>query len=180
MKRFFAVVVLGVLLGPVAFAADQPPSDASIKALLDSMHASSLMDNVWGQMQGMMDASVRQASEGQPMNEAQKAIAKDMTRQMTDIFRSSMSWAKLEPVMVDVYKRSLSQSEVDGMVRFYRSPAGKAVIQKMPLIMQNTMQAMQGMTQDMMPKIQKVAQESAERMKAAATTDTAGGDAAKP
>ncbi len=81
-----------------------------------------------------------------------------------------MNWKKLEPVMVRVYQQSLSQSEVDAMTAFYRTPAGQAVMKKMPLIMQNSMHEMQGVMQEMMPRIQAVAKDSAEKLKKAGET----------
>jgi hypothetical protein len=168
MKRLLVNLFICSLLGPVALAADQPPSDASLKTLLDAMHTSQMLDTFRSQLDGMMAASAQQATAGQAMNEAQQAIAADMSRQMSEIVRDTMSWDKFEPVLVDVYRKSLSQSEVDGMIKFYQSAAGRAYLQKMPAIMQNSVQAMQGLSQEMATKIQKVARESVEKIKAAA------------
>lgn len=151
-----------------ARAADAPPSDASLQALFDVMHASKMIDGIWSQMSGMMDSTIQQANSGQPLNEAQKAIASDLARQMADTFRESLSWEKLEPVMKDVYRQTFSQSDIDGMVAFYRSPAGQSMVTKMPTAMQHSMEGMQGLMREMMPKIQKLAQEAAARIKAAA------------
>ena len=176
MKRILVAIVLGALLAPAAQAAPvavQPPSDASIKALFEAMHASSLLDGIWSQMNNMMDSTIKQTTANQPLNEAQRAIASDMSRQMADLFKESMAWEKLEPVMAEVYKQSFTQADVDGMLKFYRSPAGLAVIQKMPVVMQNTMKSMEGMTRDMMPKLQQIVQDSAEKLKAAGSAPAA-------
>jgi hypothetical protein len=49
---------------------------------------------------------------------------------------------------------------------FYRSPAGQAVIAKMPLIMRNTMLAMQAMQKDLRVKLQKNLQDALAESKA--------------
>jgi hypothetical protein len=51
------------------------------------------------------------------------------------------------------------QTEVDGLIAFYKTAAGQALIDKMPVVMQNTMTEMQQMMQPMMQRIQRMHQE---------------------
>jgi uncharacterized protein len=169
MKRVVASLVLVALGIPLALAADAPPSEVSVKHLLTTMHASKMMDSVWTQMDGAMKSSIQQATAGQPLNDAQKAIVDDMSKQMVAIFRESMSWEKLEPIFVRVYQKSLTQHEVNGIAAFYATPDGQAMLDKMPVIMQNTMQEMQAPMKEIMPRIQALARDSTEKLKAAAT-----------
>ena len=57
---------------------------------------------------------------------------------------------------------------IQGMLAFYRTPAGQAVIEKMPLVMQNTMQAVQERMGAMMPAMQKMIAEEMEHTPPAA------------
>ena len=59
-----------------------------------------------------------------------------------------------------IYKQSFTQKEVNGMLDFYKSEPGQAVIAKMPLVMQNTMQAMQARMNTTFPKLQKLQQDA--------------------
>jgi hypothetical protein len=53
------------------------------------------------------------------------------------------------------------------MVAFYSSPTGHAVIEKLPLAMQNSMRAMQEqVTKTLLPKLQQMAQDTAAQIKA--------------
>lgn len=70
--------------------------------------------------------------------------------------------------MVDAYRRSLSQDEVNGMIAFYESSAGQAVVRKMPLIQQNMLTLMQERMKVLMPKIVEVQKEVVARVQAAA------------
>lgn len=173
MKSVFASLMIVAFGMSAAQAADAPPTDASIKHLLTTMHASKMMDSVWTEMDGAFKSSIQQATSGQPLNEAQKAIVDDMSKKMITIFRESMSWDKLEPIFVRVYQKSLTQHEVNGIAAFYATPDGQAMLNKMPVIMQNTMQEMQAPMKEMMPKIQTLARETTEKLKAAATSEPA-------
>jgi hypothetical protein len=70
------------------------------------------------------------------------------------------------PIYLKIYADSFSQAEVAGMLSFYRSPVGHAVVQKLPLVMQNTMTSMQQRMAALVPKIQQLAQEPAAEIKA--------------
>jgi hypothetical protein len=70
-------------------------------------------------------------------------------------------------MFIDIYKRSFTQGEIDGMLSFYKTDAGKALISKMPVVMQNSMQAMQSKMATTMPQIQQLQRETIEKLKAA-------------
>jgi len=50
------------------------------------------------------------------------------------LVKEELNWATFEPMMVEVYRNTFSQHEVDGMLTFYRSEAGQAVIAKLPTV----------------------------------------------
>jgi uncharacterized protein len=150
---------------PVAHAADTPASEASIKRLMEITNSKNMVDAMMAQMDGLMRNTMKQATNGQPLTAEQEAIMADMRTKVTALMKDELKWSTLEPVLVDVYRKSFTQQEVDGMLSFYQSPAGRAVIAKMPLVMQNSMQAMQGRMAALMPKIQQIVAQSVEKVK---------------
>lgn len=54
---------------------------------------------------------------------------------------------------VRVYADTLNAEEVLAMTRFYESPEGRSVMQKMPKVIQRTMQEMQPLAQAAMQKM---------------------------
>jgi hypothetical protein len=69
---------------------------------------------------------------------------------------------------VRVYQKTFTQQEIDGMLAFYKTPAGQAVISKMPAAMQNTMNEMQQLMGPVMQKMQRLQQDVVAEMKAEA------------
>jgi hypothetical protein len=53
-----------------------------------------------------------------------------------------------------------------GMVTFYKTDAGKAVVEKMPLVTENTGEAMQGLLAQLLPKLQKLQEETLSKLNA--------------
>jgi hypothetical protein len=60
-----------------------------------------------------------------------------------------------------MYIDTFTQEEVDGLLAFYRTPAGRAMIEKMPILLGKMMQQTQARMQRLMPQIMQIAQESA-------------------
>lgn len=140
------------------------PTDESLSLLLELSGARSLMDNSIAQIDGVVQQSMQEALQGQEISAEQQAILDDMRRQMMVIMAEEFSWQKLEPVFIRIYADSLTQAEVDGMIDFYRTDAGRAVVAKMPAIMQSTMQALPEMLASMMPRLQKLQAATIEKL----------------
>jgi uncharacterized protein len=143
-----------------------PPTEASIKQMLEVMQAHKMLESVEAQMVTFMKQTMGQATQGQPIT---PQIQKDIDRRQTEMlsmFHEFLNWEKLEPMYVRVYQKSFTQGELTGIVDFYKTPAGQAMIAKMPVVMQNTMGEMQQMMQPVMLKVRQQQQEVLAEIKA--------------
>ncbi len=135
------------------------PSEDSIRQLLAATDARKLVDGMMSQMDMIMQNAVREATKGQTISpETQKNVERDRG-EMLAVMRDELSWEKLEPMYIQIYQRSLTQEEVTGMVVFYKTQLGQAVIKKMPLVMQNAMAEMQKRMGPIMQRMQVKQQE---------------------
>ncbi|GAA0351128.1 hypothetical protein GCM10009092_14380 [Bowmanella denitrificans] len=89
-----------------------------------------------------------------------------MLKKTAELINQKMSWQEMQPMMLEIYQQSFNQVEIDGMITFYQSDVGKAVIAKMPQVMQASMQAMQRQMMDIMPQIQQLQQATMSQVKA--------------
>lgn len=167
MKPCVAVLLSLLLMRP-AIAADGPPTQASVRELMQITQAQKLVESTRGQVDGMMQTSMNKALEGHPVTAAQQKILDDMRAKMMAVLGEELDWNTLEPIYVDIYTQSFTQREIDGMIAFYKSEPGRAVLAKMPLVMQKTMQAMQTRMTSMMPKIEKIRLDAITQLKAPA------------
>jgi hypothetical protein len=140
LKRVLAVITLSCSL---AFAADppagSPPKEASVKQLLEAMQARSLVDSVMAQMEQVMKNTLQQASQAGPVSPEVQKIFDNSRAEVVTIFKEQFTWDKLEPVYMRIYQKSFTEAEVEGMVAFYKTPAGQALLNKMPAVMQSSM-----------------------------------------
>lgn len=164
-----AVLVSTALFSGLALSAtpaDKPASEASIRELIEITQVKKLLDNMSGQIDSAMQASMKQALAGQSLSPEQQKVMDEMRGKMVKLVSDSLKWDQLETVFIDIYTKTFTQREVEGMLSFYKTDAGKALIVKMPLVMQNSMQTMQSQMATLMPKIQQLQQETMEKMKA--------------
>ena len=150
------------LIAPIAMA--NPPSDESIRELMTITETRELMEGAMAQADQMMRASMEQTMQGKEISAEDRKVLDEMRTDMIAVLDEALGWDAMEPLFIDVYQRSLSQSEVDAMLEFYRSDAGKAVIAKMPLIMQNTMGVMQQRMASVGPRIQQIQDEAVAKL----------------
>ncbi|HEY8052385.1 MAG: DUF2059 domain-containing protein [Steroidobacterales bacterium] len=171
--RTLLITVLMLLAAPV-LAQQAPPSDASLHQLFAAIHVNRLLDSYVTQVDAGMQAGMRAALNGKTPTPRQQQIIDGMRTRMIGVFRETLSWEKLEPMMTDIYREDFTQREVDDMLKFYRSPSGVSVIDKIPLAMQQAGQRVQSMLPPMLEKIQQIQKDSVAQLKAASDA----GDAA--
>jgi uncharacterized protein len=165
MRKLSLIVALIATMP--AFAQDQPASEASVRELMALTNSKALLDQMYAQVDGLMESSMKEAMGGRTGNEEQQRLAAELRSKIVALLREDMSWEDLEPVYLQLYTSTLSQAEVDGMNAFYRSPAGQAVIAKMPLMMQSLMKVLMERMQVMMPKARALGEEYGRKLRAA-------------
>ena len=148
--------------------ADAQASDASIREVIEVTNARDFMNGSMGQIDGLMEKAMKDALEGKDVNAEQEKIMAEFRGKVVELLRAEMSWEKMEPTYFKLYRDTFTQAELDGMLAFYKSAAGKAVIAKMPRMMQSLMQDMMGLMQAIMPKVRGITEEYVRKIKDAA------------
>src|SRR3954462_12963310 len=169
--RIFCILTLCVSLiyaadNPSPSPASAPPTEPSIKQLLEVAQAHKLVDSVMAQMDSLMLQSIAQATKGQQIPPKVQKDIDQRRSEVVSLMKELLDWKKLEPMYVRIYQKTFTQQEVDGMIAFYRTPAGQAVISKMPSAMQSTIDEMQGAMGPAMQKMQQLQQDVVAEIKA--------------
>lgn len=140
-----------------------PPTDESINKMMDVMQVERMLSQMAVQMDSGMRAGIeqgfRQSLQGKEPTSAQTAKVEEIKAKMNGMIKEEVSFAKTRDIYLQVYRETFTQEEVNGMIAFYGSPAGKAMVEKLPVAMQKggglmqqrlapTMQKMQGMLEE--------------------------------
>lgn len=162
LKIFLVIIFCGA---STTFAA--PAQESSIRELLTATNSKNLLDNVKSQVDAVVTKSVENALNGRTPNSKQQQAINNMKSKMVTLMQNQLSWEKMEPMYIRLYSESFTEEELGGMLAFYKSPAGQAVVYKMPTLMQKIMVEMQKMMIEMSPEIKKIQAEFINEMKEA-------------
>ena len=152
---------LSVILGLLVLATSALAQDSNAKKLtlahdtIAAMHADKMLDGMAAQMKQMATRTGAVAADATP---EQKQRSQELQDKIMDL---SMNAAKgmisqMDQIYADVY----SEAELMAMKAFFTSPEGQSMMAKQPQIMARLMPIMQGMQGELMPKIQKLVEES--------------------
>ena len=75
------------------------------------------------------------------------------------MLKELLDWSKLEPMYTRVYQKSFTQTEVDNLIAMYKTPGAQTLLNKMPIVLQNTMVEMQQLMKPVLQRIQRMQQE---------------------
>ncbi len=164
--RFRKLFIIAALSLAASLCQAAPPSEASIETLLEVAKAKALVDTMPARMEQIMQTTVQQVVAKKPHSpEEQRQIEKAMIEKAMSKFmaivREELSWEMLKPIFIQAYAESFTQEEVDSLIAFYRTPAGAALVEKTPLVMQKTQSLMAARIGPMMEKMTAAIEEAA-------------------
>lgn len=170
-KLFSSHILLLVLAGaliPCAIAqnAPDPAKEAKAEELFTLMH----MDRTYGQL---MSQLTEQTDQMLKQMLPEEAMTGEQAKQL-DAFRAKvnamvvqqMSWDALKPDYVRLYADTYSAAELDGIIAFYHSPAGQAMLDKTPELMKASSSIAMSHMGQVEPKLRQMIDEFDKQIKA--------------
>ncbi len=157
--RVLIPCAIAVLLSVPSAHADEASKRAKVDQLLAMTHMDTMMDRALGDMsKALKSASLHAVSKPDLTPEQQAALDK-MNLKVDGILHDSLNLGHVKPAIVQVYMDAYTEEELDGILAFYLSPAGKAFIAKTPQVIQQANQVMRQQMAEVQPKIQTANQE---------------------
>src|SRR5215831_2468152 len=135
MKRKACQVLL--ISGILAFAAGAQESskEAKINRLLSITANDAMFKQSFDQMEKTLVPP--QAVQGQTPE--QRARAQEQQTKALNVIKTLFTGKDFRRTLVQAYNEAFSEQEIDGILAFYESPAGRAMTQKLPQIMMKVM-----------------------------------------
>ena len=134
MKRL-GLLLCFLLCLPLTARADEASRRVKAQEMVALLHMDTLMQQMMDIMQKQMSTNLRQLCAcDKTETQQQQALLDDFTKKAFTLVESRMGWKAIEPEILDLYARTFTDEELDGMLAFYKSPAGISMIAKMPSI----------------------------------------------
>ncbi len=167
MKVLCSLLFVAVTILSSAQAADDGiASEGSIRELIVLTGVKQAVENARVQTEISVKAEFEKQFEGVERTAEQQTILTHIIDRILADVREEMRWDVIESETIRRYQQTFSQSEVDGTVLFYRSPAGQAMLAKLPMFVKLTGQDFQDHKKRIAAKLTQLAQEMREQVKA--------------
>lgn len=137
MQRFALLLIFSLCL-PLSARADDASKRAKIQEMLELRHVDRSLDQMMNMMKQQAIAATNAQLSSKGASPDLKARADALQKQIFDFIESQLSWTALEPGFIDMYDQAFTEDEIDGMLTFYKSPAGIAMINKTPELTQKS------------------------------------------
>jgi hypothetical protein len=127
--------------------------------MMSALQLQATLDQMVAQLDAGMKAGLQQMMQGQEMTPVQTAEVDQLRAKMSATIKDEFAFAKVKDIYLQVYRESFTQDEVDGINAFYTSPAGKAMIAKIPVTTKKAQTLLQARMVPMLQKIKKMQQD---------------------
>jgi hypothetical protein len=154
MKRWILVVLVALILAPMGARADDASKTAKVKELFAVMHMDHSLDRMRSAMSQQVQATAKNAPGTEQMTPEKKKMQQEFIDNSMKVVDDNFGWTVLEPAYVKLYADTYTEAELDGILAFYKSPAGQAMLTKTPQLAGGVMLIVHGRMDGFEPKMQ--------------------------
>jgi hypothetical protein len=170
MKRIALVILAIFLAAPSIAHADEASKRVKIQELFTTLHLDRTMKLVMDAVLKQVKDASQQQLVGVTLTDAQQKKFDDFQQKVFDLVNDQMSWPKIEPDYIKLYNDAYTEEQIDGILSFYKSPVGQAMIDKTPDLTTKSLQISQGRMQAIQPQLRQLMQDFTKDMAALSTS----------
>jgi hypothetical protein len=153
---------------PLAHA-DDATHRAKAEEMLKLTQTESTMKDQLANLQERVNTLAKQQFSTQAtLTPEQSKMIDDYLKQVQTITDDEVGWTKMRATVVQSYADTFTDADLDGIITFYKSPAGQAIITKTPVLATKTMGMIQDKIKEMQPKLAQLTQDYGNKIKATA------------
>jgi hypothetical protein len=143
-NRTFLLMLFLMLAAPVFSGAQQSsdsnvPNKADVMKFLDLMHVKTQMVQTMQGMEKQMRLGAEQGFKQRVPDATPEQLAK--VDQLFDGIFKTMPVDEMIDAIVPIYQKHLTKTDLAAVTAFYSSPAGQKILEELPVIMSEAMQA---------------------------------------
>lgn len=157
MKKLFTATIAGLcvfILCPHSYA-DVVSQKEAVEELFLLMNTSKMIESAKMQTRQMILQQYHQ----QEISDAKKPIFDKTMSKIDDLMNETINWDKIKEDMIALYMNTFTEDEIIDMVIFYKSPTGKSLVEKMPIVMKASMEISQKQSFEMIPRLNMLLEE---------------------
>lgn len=134
-------------------------TEQSVNQLIKVMNIDSILQQTLKQIRPQMDQqaymTVKSIVKHEQLNPQEQIVANQLADKMYEQSVKILSWEQMKPMYQQIYKTVYSAEEVEAQIDFYSSTVGQAILQKSPLVAQESMKIVNGRLGEIMKSSEK-------------------------
>jgi hypothetical protein len=148
-------------------SARRPAKEESIEMLLALSGSEVILERMYLGLEQTIRVSVNQMLSEQPLSPQQQRAMGRVPAKVIAALRAECNWTLLRGQLVELYKRTFDQQEVEGLIHFYRSVAGRAILNATPKVVQGSIALAQARASFLLPKMERAMEQAVREAKLA-------------
>jgi len=157
MKRLALLLILSLCI-PITLHADDASKQAKVRELFALLHVEHISDQIRSSVMNQTAGIPKQlfGPDISPANKAKFDVLQEKILQTVD---AQVGWRVLEPQYVRLYTDAYTEEEINGIVAFYKTPAGAAMIAKSPELSAKSIQLVQSKMAAVQPQLKQMVED---------------------
>ena len=164
---------LALVPGLLALAPLAHADDASKRTKVQELFVVMKVDNITTQIVNSIMQQTQALEQRQfgpnPTPEQQKQY-EDFRGKIQTLVTDNVGWKVMQPEFVTLYSNTYTEPEIDGILTFYKSPTGQAMLNKAPELAQKSTGLAQQHMQSIQPQLRELVQNFVNQTKPAGST----------
>lgn len=153
MNRLLIIPVLAFCL-PLAAQSNDASLHAKAQQAVMALHIDRMVKNASDEFTKRYSDTAEHIVGDNPTPRQATQIA-DFEKKLSQTIDAQMNWKVVGPGFVDIYAKNFTEAELDGIIAFYKSPAGIAFLDKTPTLNTQTMQLLQSTMGTLQPQLKQ-------------------------
>jgi hypothetical protein len=152
--------LLALLLTLQIFPSNAYADDVSRREKVEQLFKLTHLEQTYGQIMTQVMAQTQQVTKQMfpdgAMTDAQKKELADFNNRATALVENSISWESMKPEYVKLYADVYTEDELDGIIAFYSSPVGQAMLTKTPALLKASSEIAMNRMTEIQPKMRQL------------------------
>ena len=163
--RLATVLLLSCLAMPATAA---PPDDARLQRLFELTNVEKDYAHVVDQMEAMQLGLIEQSlPDATP--ESRAKMQRFFEEQQAEL-RQVLAWEKMLPVYLEVFRQTYEVQDIEAMIAFYETDAGRRMVERQPVLFRNLMAAVTRIMEPEMAGLRERTERRLEQMRPSGDT----------
>ena len=150
-----ALLLALTLCLPLAAHADDASRRAKAQEMITLIHTDRMVQQVSTNFMKQLSAAGEKliGPNATPENKTQLT---NFEKKFSDMIDSQIGWKVMEPQLTDIYSKTFTEEELTGILAFYKSPPGIALVEKMPAVNGEATQLLQSRMAVLQPQMKQM------------------------